>query len=88
MFASGEADQFHADDEAQITILATKEIAINGILGHCLSLKRKGGSVSETEVGEGGTCTWYLGGIDPMKTLTVMFEINSKDKVAARVLPA
>jgi len=43
------------------------------------SLKRPSPSVSDMEVGEGGTCAWSLGGVDPTTSLAIVFEAAGKD---------
>ena len=43
------------------------------------SLDRKSSSVSETELGVGGTCAWTLGGLDASSTLSLYFEIVNQN---------
>jgi hypothetical protein len=50
-------------------------VQVTGAIGPCTSLKKTNKCVSETEVGEGGTYTWALGGIDPSTTLALYFEV-------------
>lgn len=46
------------------------------------SLKRASPSVSEQETGEGGTCAWSLGGVDPTTSLAIVFDVAAKDAAA------
>lgn len=46
------------------------------------SLKRVSPSVSEQETGEGGTCAWSLGGVDPTTSLALVFDVTAKDAAA------
>ncbi|KRW99808.1 Zinc finger, Sec23/Sec24-type [Pseudocohnilembus persalinus] len=65
---------------SKIDMLVSKELKINGALGCCTSLKKGGTMVSETEIGQGGTNTWFLGGIDRTTTVTFMLDLNSNAK--------
>ncbi len=60
---------------ATIELIVSREIKIAGALGPCASLKKNNGSVSENEVGVGGTSQWYLGGIDPAVTMGFFFDV-------------
>ncbi len=54
-----------------------------GAIGPCTSLKKANACVAETEMGEGGTYAWSLGGIDPSTTLALYFEIANASATAA-----
>lgn len=58
----------------EITVHASKELKIPGCIGPCTSLKKAGPQVSENEVGQGGTTTWYIGGLD--RNLTLAFYLD------------
>jgi hypothetical protein len=47
---------------------------LNGALGQCYSLSKTKSFVSDKVVGKGGTHAWYLGSIDPLKTITIVYE--------------
>eukprot|EP01096_Ripella_sp_DP13-Kostka_P015351 TRINITY_DN714_c1_g1_i1.p1 TRINITY_DN714_c1_g1~~TRINITY_DN714_c1_g1_i1.p1 ORF type:complete len:761 (-),score=311.13 TRINITY_DN714_c1_g1_i1:105-2387(-) len=62
---------------ASIEVHASREIKINGAIGHCLSLDKKSPIVSETEVGVGGTSAWRCCSLDPNSALAIIFEVTS-----------
>lgn len=62
---------------AKIDLFVSKELKINGALGNITSLKKTGPMVSEVEIGQGGTTSWYMGGVDRNSTATFMLDLNS-----------
>ena len=48
---------------------------ISGAIGPCVSLGVKGQSVSDTEIGLGGTCQWKMCGLYPNTSLGIFFEV-------------
>jgi len=68
----------------QIEVLHSREFKISGAIGPCASLKKTGPSVSEHEIGVGGTYAWYLGGVDPSTTVAFFFDVTNS---AATPLP-
>ncbi|KAJ7535739.1 hypothetical protein O6H91_12G044100 [Diphasiastrum complanatum] len=60
---------------ATLEVITTKEIKISGAIGPCSSLKRKSPSVSETEVGIGGTSAWKLCTLNNKTCVALFFEI-------------
>ena len=69
-------------------ILLTKPLKIKGALGHLVSLKKNNlDSVSnDYPIGEGGTCVWNLGGIDPTSTYTFILDQSNIDQNVANSL--
>ncbi|CAL0333096.1 unnamed protein product [Lupinus luteus] len=63
-----------------LEINCSKEIKIQGIIGPCTSLEKKGPSVADTVIGEGNTTTWKMCGLDKSTCLTVMFDLSSNDR--------
>lgn len=59
----------------EVQVLTSREFKVCGAVGTVTSLNRKSPSVSETEIGVGGTCAWKTGGLDPRATLAVYFEV-------------
>ena len=49
-----------------LEVVTSPEYKITGAIGPCSSLKKKSASVSETEVGAGGTYAWRMGGLSPL----------------------
>ncbi|TKY59929.1 transport protein Sec23A [Spatholobus suberectus] len=63
-----------------LEINCSKEIKIQGIIGPCTSLEKKGLSVADTVIGEGNTTAWKLCGLDKSTCLTMMFDLSSSDR--------
>ena len=60
--------------EGVLFAYCSKEVAINGALGQCYSLAKTKSFVSDKVIGKGGTHAWHLGSIDPLKTITIIYE--------------
>ncbi|KAA3484072.1 protein transport protein SEC23-like [Gossypium australe] len=63
-----------------LEISFSKEIKVQGIIGPCISLEKKGPNVSDTVIGEGNTTTWKMCGLDKSTCLTVIFDLSSTDQ--------
>ncbi|XP_060213498.1 protein transport protein SEC23 E-like [Lycium barbarum] len=63
-----------------LEINCSKDIKIQGIIGPCTSLEKKGPAVSNTVIGEGNTTAWKLCGLDKNTCLTVFFDVSSSEK--------
>ncbi|XP_010278785.1 PREDICTED: protein transport protein SEC23-like isoform X2 [Nelumbo nucifera] len=64
-------------------INCSKDIKIQGVIGPCASLERKGPLCSETVVGQGNTNAWKMCGLDKATSLCLLFEIAKRDGVDA-----
>ncbi|XP_018484063.1 protein transport protein SEC23 F isoform X2 [Raphanus sativus] len=60
-----------------LEINCSKDIKIQGVIGPCSSLEKKGASVADTVIGEGNTNAWKLCGLDKSTCLTVFFDLSS-----------
>lgn len=72
----------------EITVHASKELKISGCIGQCTSLKKTGPQVSETEIGQGGTTAWYLGGLDRNLTLAFYLDVPASQPGKENILTA
>ncbi|GFY83650.1 Sec23/Sec24 protein transport family protein [Actinidia rufa] len=63
-----------------LEINCSKDIKIQGIIGPCTSLEKKGPAVASTVIGQGNTTSWKLCGLDKSTCLTVFFDISSSEK--------
>lgn len=63
-----------------LEINCSKDIKIQGIIGPCTSLEKKGPAVASTVIGQGNTTAWKLCGLDKSTCLTVFFDISSSEK--------
>nr|GEX77088.1 protein transport protein SEC23-like [Tanacetum cinerariifolium] len=79
IFESGE-DSLGLSYNGTLEMNCSKDIKIQGIIGPCTSLEKKGPSVASTIIGQGNTTTWKLCGLDKDTCLTVLFDISSSDK--------
>ncbi|KAK3043485.1 hypothetical protein RJ639_002064 [Escallonia herrerae] len=66
--------------EATIEIVTTKDVKICGALGPCVSLRKKNSSVSEKEIGEGGTNVWKLGAVTSKTCIAFFFQVGNEQK--------
>ena len=66
---------------ANIKAVCSKEVKIHGAIGETTSMKCKNGYVSDTEIGQGGTNQWYIGGIDKNKSIAFYFDIVNSGNV-------
>ncbi|KAJ1700628.1 hypothetical protein LUZ63_000407 [Rhynchospora breviuscula] len=53
----------------------SKDLKIQGILGPCASLEKKGPLCSDTVVGQGSTTAWKMCGLDRKTSLCLVFDI-------------
>ncbi|XP_078438098.1 protein transport protein SEC23 C-like [Wolffia australiana] len=60
-------------------VSCSKDVKIQGIIGPCASLEKKGPLCSETSVGQGGTSAWKMCGLDKKTSLCIVFEISKKE---------
>lgn len=63
-----------------LEINCSKDIKIQGIIGPCTSLEKKGPNVADTVIGEGNTTAWKMCGLDTSTCLTVYFDLSSSEK--------
>lgn len=63
-----------------LEINCSKDIKIQGIIGPCTSLEKKGPNVADTVIGEGNTTAWKMCGLDKSTCLTVFFDLSSSEK--------
>jgi protein transport protein SEC23 len=66
---------------ATLDVLTSSEFKVSGAIGPVTSLHKASPSVSEIQIGKGGTCSWGLGGIDPNTTVAIYFDITSTSPI-------
>ncbi|MBA0672456.1 hypothetical protein Goklo_000100 [Gossypium klotzschianum] len=71
---------FNFSFSGMLEISCSKEIKVQGIIGPCTSLEKKGPNVSDTVIGEGNTTTWKMCGLDKSTCLAVIFDLSSTDQ--------
>ncbi|KAK6120763.1 hypothetical protein DH2020_045491 [Rehmannia glutinosa] len=60
-------------------ISCSKDIKIQGVIGPCASLDKKGPLCSETVIGQGNTTAWKLCGLDKTTSLCIIFDVTKKE---------
>ncbi|KAG2584498.1 protein transport protein SEC23-like isoform X1 [Panicum virgatum] len=60
-------------------INCSKDVKIQGIIGPCTSLEKKGPLSSDTVIGQGNTSAWKMCGLDRKTSLCLIFDIAKKD---------
>lgn len=60
-------------------ISCSKDIKIQGIIGPCASLEKKGPLCSETVIGQGNTTAWKMCGLDKTTSLCLIFDVVKKE---------
>lgn len=63
-----------------LEIYCSKDIKIQGVLGPCTSLEKKGVAVADIVIGQGNTTAWKLCSLDKNTCLTVYFDIASSER--------
>ncbi|CAL9152358.1 unnamed protein product [Musa hybrid cultivar] len=71
------ADHLNMNFDATIEIVTTKEVKICGALGPCMSLRKKNNSVSEKEIGHGGTNTWKMSTLMSKTCIAFIFQVST-----------
>lgn len=72
--ASQDSPHVELYTEGIISVFCSKDVVINGAFGHCHSLNKSKSFVSDKVIGKGKTNTWYLGSVEPQRTITVLYE--------------
>ncbi|MCD7446893.1 hypothetical protein HAX54_018864 [Datura stramonium] len=57
----------------------SKDMKVQGVIGPCASLEKKGPLCSEVVVGQGNTTAWKMCGLDKTTTFCLIFEVAKKE---------
>ncbi|XP_009629158.1 protein transport protein SEC23 C [Nicotiana tomentosiformis] len=57
----------------------SKDVKVQGVIGPCASLAKKGPLCSEVVVGQGNTTAWKMCGLDKTTSLCLIFEVAKKE---------
>ncbi|KAL5703102.1 Protein transport protein S23 E [Ranunculus cassubicifolius] len=63
-----------------LEVNVSKDIKIQGIIGPCTSLEKKGPSCADTVIGQGNTTAWKMCGLDRTTCLTVFFDVSPSER--------
>uniref|UniRef100_T1IRR5 Protein transport protein SEC23 n=1 Tax=Strigamia maritima TaxID=126957 RepID=T1IRR5_STRMM len=75
VFAKDSKDEFKMAFNGILEVKTSREVKLSGAIGPCVSMNVKGSSVSDTEMGIGGTCQWKLCAINPNTTIAFFLEV-------------
>jgi protein transport protein SEC23 len=78
VFLVDEKNELKMGYNATLEVKCSRELKIEGGIGSCVSLNTKNSSVSENEVGMGGTTQWKLCALSPNTTMAIFFEVGSQ----------
>ncbi|XP_010908064.2 protein transport protein SEC23 E [Elaeis guineensis] len=70
-----------------LEINCSKDIKIQGVIGPCTSLEKKGALCADTVVGQGNTTSWRMCGLDRSTCLTVFFDISPSERSSQPGIP-
>ncbi|KAE9459914.1 hypothetical protein C3L33_08184, partial [Rhododendron williamsianum] len=82
VFRSGDYD-LGLSSNGIFEVNCSKDIRVQGIIGPCASLEKKGPLSSETVIGQGNTTAWKMCGLDKATSLCLVFEMVKKDSPEA-----
>ncbi|XP_057451401.1 protein transport protein SEC23 C [Lotus japonicus] len=78
VFQSGDYD-LGLSSNGIFEINCSKDIKVQGIIGPCASLEKKGPLCSDVVIGQGGTSAWKMCGLDKSTSLCLFFDIVRKE---------
>ncbi|XP_027113534.1 protein transport protein SEC23 [Coffea eugenioides] len=78
VFQSGDYD-LGLSSSGIFEVNCSKDIKIQGIIGPCASLDKKGPLASENVIGQGNTTAWKMCGLDKTTSLCLFFDIVKKE---------
>ncbi|XP_065030480.1 protein transport protein SEC23 B-like [Musa acuminata AAA Group] len=70
-----------------LEINCSKDVKIQGIIGPCTSMEKKGALCADTIVGQGNTTSWKMCGLDRSTCLTVFFDISPSERSSQPGIP-
>jgi protein transport protein SEC23 len=76
LFEIDEFGNLKMNFRGKIEVLTTNPVKLSGAVGHLVSLEQNGTNVSDVKIGEGGTRSWSVGGMDQNSTYTFIFDLN------------
>ncbi|KAF8118389.1 hypothetical protein N665_0005s0152 [Sinapis alba] len=79
VFQSGEND-LGLSSCGIFEINCSKGVKVQGIIGPCASLDKKGPLCSDTGIGQGHTSAWKMCGLDKSTSICLVFEIAKREK--------
>ncbi|XP_049804663.1 protein transport protein Sec23A isoform X2 [Schistocerca nitens] len=75
VFAKDQKGEFKMAFNGTLEIKTSRELKVSGAIGPCVSLNMKSPSVSDTEIGLGGTCQWKFCTFNPNTAVALFYEV-------------
>jgi len=75
VFTRDQKGDFKMGFNSSLEVKTSRELKISGAIGPCISMKVKNGSISDQEIGVGGTSQWKFCALTPSTTSAVFFEV-------------
>ncbi|CAK0795726.1 unnamed protein product, partial [Prorocentrum cordatum] len=72
-----EAGYLNTGFNAKLEVFTSREFKCCGAVGGVASLGKRGSSVSDQEIGVGGTCQWVVGSLDKNTTISFFFDVTN-----------
>ncbi|CAJ1949712.1 unnamed protein product [Sphenostylis stenocarpa] len=87
VFQSGDYD-LGLSSNGIFEINCSKDLKVQGIIGPCASLEKKGPLCSDVVIGQGGTSAWKMCGLDKSTSLCLFFDVVRKESPDAAMQSA
>ncbi len=84
VFARDANDRLNMQFNATLEVQCSRELRLCGAIGHLISLRKKGPTVSETEIGLGQSSAWKICGLNHASTYSVFFEVANQHNQPAQ----
>lgn len=84
VFQSGDYD-LGLSSNGIFEINCSKDLKVQGIIGPCASLEKKGPLCSDVVIGQGGTSAWKMCGLDKSTSLCLFFDVVRKESPDAAI---
>nr|KYP76622.1 Protein transport protein SEC23 [Cajanus cajan] len=84
VFQSGDFD-LGLSSNGIFEINCSKDLKVQGIIGPCASLEKKGPLCSDVVIGQGGTSAWKMCGLDKSTSLCLFFDVVRKETPDAAI---
>lgn len=87
VFDCDESGYMQQGFNAKVEVFTSRDFKCCGAVGGLSSLGKKGPSVAETEIGEGGTSQWIAGSLDKNSTIAFYFDITNTQQAQGNAVP-
>ena len=77
MFELDESGNLKMNFRGKIELHTSNPVKVSGAIGHLVSLEQNGPNVSDIKLGETGTRTWAIGGLDTNSTYSFLLDVNN-----------